>query len=390
YFLSVSYRADGNSRFSDNVRWGNFGSIGLGWRIDKESFMQSISWINQLKLRGSYGSVGNDNGIGLYPFRALYDFANNSAEPGFLQSSVENPELTWEKNTQFDLGVDFALFSNRLSGSIEYFNRQSDNLLFQVPLPLSTGISYIWQNVGTMYNRGVELQVSVDAVRQKDFNWNINFNWTTLKNEITKLPDGQDEIISGTKKLMVGHSIYDYWLRGWYGVDPADGAGLYLAETNDPSNSRVSEKGDIVTTAVNNGKYHYAGSAIPDFYGGITNSFRYKAVELSILLNYQVGGKIYDQTYATLMHDGTYGNALSVDVLNRWQSPGQKTNVPRMDNAKVGQWDAQSDRWLTSASFLNIRAVNLMYNLPAKFIAKANAQSARVYLSAENLWLFSA
>lgn len=390
YFISASYRTDGNSRFSEKVRWGNFGSVGLGWRLDRESFMQSVSWVNQLKLRSSYGSVGNDNGIGLYPYRALYDLANNAAEPGFLQSSLDAPNLTWEKNIQLDVGVDFGLFDNRLSGSFEYFNRQSDNLLFQVRLPLSTGLETVWKNVGSMYNKGFELQLSVDAIRQKDFNWNINFNWTTFKNQVTKLPEGQEELISGTKKLMVGHSIYDYWLREWYGVDPEDGAGLYRAATYDPSESRVPRKGDTLTTLVNNGQYHYAGSAIPDFYGGITNSFRYKAIELSILINYQVGGKIYDQTYATLMHNGTYGNALSVDALNRWQSPGQKTNVPRMDNAKVGQWDAQSDRWLTSASFLNIRAVNLMYNLPAKFIAKANAQSARVYLSAENLWLFSA
>lgn len=393
YLLSASYRRDGNSRFSDKVRWGNFWSVGAGWRVDQEEFMNPVTWVDQLKLRASYGTVGNDNGIGLYPFRALYNIASNASEPGFLQASFENKDLSWEVNKQFDIGIDFGLFGNRLTGTIEYFNRQSDNLLFEVPLPISTGILSVWKNVGSMFNRGVEIQLAGDVIRNKEFSWNVNVNWTTFRNEITKLPDGQVEIISGTKKLMVGRSIYDFWLREWYGVDPNDGSALYRMDIYNASNTRIIDKGatkDSVTTTSNNGRYHYNGSAIPDFYGGITNTFRYKNFELSILINYQVGGKVYDATYATLMHPGTYGTALHVDALKRWQNPGDVTDVPRMDNAQVGIYNAQSDRFLTDASFLNLRAVNLIYQLPAKLLGKIQAQSGRVFISGENLALISA
>jgi TonB-linked SusC/RagA family outer membrane protein len=394
YLLSGSYRRDGNSRFSDKVRWGNFWSVGAGWRIDQENFMNSVDWVNQLKLRGSYGTVGNDNGIGLFPFRALYNLANNAGEPGFLQSSLENAELSWEINKQFDVGVDFGLFSNRLTGTVEYFRRQSDNLLFEVPLPISTGILDIWKNVGSMFNRGIELQLGGDVVRGKDFTWNVNVNWTKFTNEVTKLPEGQSEIISGTKKLMVGKSIYDYWLREWYGVDPSDGSGLYRMDVYSAANTRVISKSgggvDSVSTTSNNGRYHYNGSAIPDFYGGITNTFRYRSFELSILINYQVGGKIYDATYASLMHPGTYGTALHVDALNRWRNPGEISDIPRMDNAQVGIYNAQSDRWLVDASYLNIRAVNFIYQLPKRLLEKMQAQGGRFFISAENLALISA
>jgi hypothetical protein len=241
-----------------------------------------------------------------------------------------------------------------------------------------------------MFNRGIEVQLSADIVRQRDFNWNVNFNWTTLKNEITELPEGQDEIISGTKKLMVGKSMYDFWLREWYGVDPDDGAGLYRADNYNAANDRISGKGDTVSSTSNNGRYQYNGSSIPDFYGGITNTFTYKNFQLGFLFTYQVGGKVYDGTYASLMHPGTYGSALHTDALKRWQNPGDVTGVPRMDNGQVGVFNAQSDRFLTSASFLNLRSINFVYSLPQKLLSKIEAQNGRFFVSAENLFLFSA
>jgi TonB-linked SusC/RagA family outer membrane protein len=394
YFASASFRRDGTSRFAPENRWGNFWSVGAGWRIDKEVFLQNPKWVSALKLRASYGLVGNDNildadGNSIYfAYQSLYELSrNNGTLGGVAQESLENRELQWETNKTFDIGLDYGFFHNRLRGTIEYFDRRSDNLLFRVPLPVSSGILNINRNVGSMYNRGIELQIGGDVVRSKNFNWNIDVNWTTFKNRITKLP--QEEIISGTKKLKVGQSLYDFWLRDWHGVDPTDGAGLYVANSYVAATARMSGKGDSLTIDQNNAKFNYAGSAIPDYYGAISNTISYKNLALNFLFNYQVGGLVYDGTYAQLMHAGTYGSALHTDILKRWQNPGDITDVPRMDNGQTARFGAQSDRWLVDASYINLRTISLSYSLPASFLSKAHVSSARVYISGENVLMLS-
>jgi len=394
YNVSVSYRRDGSSKFFKDSRWGDFWSVGGAWQINKESFVAGQNWIDILKLRASYGQVGNDAGIGLYAWQALYSIGyNNALEPGAIQSSLLSDGLVWESNNSLDLAVDFG-FLRKVRGTIAFFNRQSSNLLFDVPLPLSSGLTSITKNIGTMYNRGIEFEVSVDPIATKDFKWTVDFNFTTFKNEITKLP--QAEIISGTKKLMKGHSIYDYWLRNWVGVDERDGRGLYEADTKvvgfDPTAVDIRVIGeDTLTYNHNKAKYQYAGSAIPDFYGSIGNTFNYKNFALSIMFTYSVGGKVYDGTYASLMDAGDYGRALHTDILNRWQQPGDVTDVPRMDaNATTrGQFGAASDRWLIDASYLNLRSVNFSYTFNGDLMKKIDFSSARVYISGENLMLFS-
>ncbi len=412
YLLSGSLRRDGSSRFSKDVRWGTFWSVGGGWRLDQESFIRSVGWINLLKLRSSYGGTGNyftlssSGSQNYYPYQGLYDLGyDNVSNPGVLQSNLANNNLTWETNKQFDVGVDFGFLKNRLRGSFEYFNRQSDNLLFNVPLPLSSGTlsngyATITQNIGSMYNRGFELQIGGDVINRKDFTWSIDVNATTFKNQITKMPPSQPEIVTGTslsggsvgsKKLAVAHSIYDYWLRDYRGVDPADGAALYTAVKYNAANSRILKEGDTVTTSAANALFHYTNSAIPDVYGGVTNTFTYKAISLSALFTYQLGGKVFDYNYQGLMTSGvTYGASLSTDILNRWQKPGDITDVPRLDVSKTTDFNAQSDRWLVSASYLNLRSATLTYNLPGKYASSIHMQSARVYLSGENLFTKSA
>jgi hypothetical protein len=245
-----------------------------------------------------------------------------------------------------------------------------------------------------MYNKGLEFTIAADIISKPDFRWNFSVNASTLKNEVTKLPPGQNEIIDGTKKLMVGHSIYDFWLRDWYGVDPADGAALYNANIKDfstqASNLRIINGVDTVSTSQNNAKYHYAGTAIPDLIGGFTNTFTYKGFTLSILATYQIGGSIYDGTYASIMHSGTYGAALHKDILKRWQQPGDVTNVPRLDFGQVNVFGAQSDRFITDASFFALKNITFSYNLPVKFAQKLYVQDARIFFSGENLWLKNA
>jgi TonB-linked SusC/RagA family outer membrane protein len=395
YFVSAAFRRDGTSRFYKDNRWGNFYSVGAGWRMDKENFIHNISWINMLKLRSSYGTAGNDaildtdaNAV-YYAWQSLYKLGyNNALEPGVFFSKLGNTAIQWETNKSFDIGVDFAVLDSRLTGSLEYFNRRSDNLLFDLPLPLSSGISTKTTNVGSMVNKGVELQLTGEVFRGKNFGWTVDLNLSSFKNELTKLP--QPEIINSTKKLSIGHSIYDYWLRDWYGVDPADGAALYVANNPTGSGVRTMKNGDVVTTNINNAKYHYAGSAIPDLYGSINNTFNYKQFQLSFLISFQFGGKVYDATYASLMSSGSYGGALHADALKRWQKPGDVTDVPRMDQSQTTNFNAAtSDRWLTDASFLNFRSLKLGYTVPESYAKMLHMRAANIFLSGENLGLFS-
>lgn len=396
YYLTGSLRRDGNSRFSSDARWGTFWSVGAGWNLDREKFMENVNWVNTLKLRSSYGVVGVADGIGFYAYQGLYVFANNANEPGIVQSQTAflNRNLTWEKNNQFDIGVDFGLFKNRLTGTVEYFNRVSADLLFAVPQPLSSGALSTQQNTATMYNRGIELQLNGDVVRNRNFVYNIGVNLSTVKNEITKMPPTVPTFISGTKKYEVGSSIFDYWLRTYYGVDPNDGAVLYKAE-NTAASSDVryikNNQGatDTVTTTVANAKFEYNGSVIPDFYGSLTQSITFKGFTLTGLFTFQKGGLTYDANYQTLMSVGAYGSAKHVDILNRWQKPGDVANVPRMDAGRTVDFNATSSRWLVDASYLNIRNLNLSYNLPTKWLKKIHSTSTQLYVSVENVAFFS-
>lgn len=387
YFVSSSLRRDGSSRFGPNFKWGTFWSVGGSWSIDKEKFMEDVSWVNHLKFRSSYGELGNSRGIGYYPYQALFELDyNNQGESGFLRSSLGNPELQWETSKNFDVALEFGIFE-RLNGSVEFYNKESDNLLFAVPVALSDGIATRQANIGTLFNRGIEVSLSYDIINKEDLNWNINVNASTLQNEFTSLP--QEEIINGTKKLKVGKSLFDYWIRDWYGVDPTDGSGLFVADDVNASGVRTVN-GVAVTPFSNNAKYHYAGSVIPDLTGSITNTVSYKNFNLNFLFTYQIGGENLDFNYAGVMSAGGYGASKSVDILKRWQQPGDVTDVPRMDASFSSQWGATSDRWLTDASFLNLRQVNFSYDLPSDVANKFKMSSVRFFANAENLFSINA
>ncbi|WP_430612903.1 SusC/RagA family TonB-linked outer membrane protein [Flavobacterium sp. JP2137] len=396
YFLSASYRRDGSSKFSKDNRWGNFWSLGASWVIDQEAFIRDIPWISALKLRSSYGEVGNDSftnhsSLSYYAYQALYELGiNNANEAGILAETIEAPELKWEVNTQKDLALEFALFDNRFKGSAEYYYRKTDELIFEVPNPLTVGLDSRIENIGAMYNKGWEFFASADLIATPKFNWNLTINAATIKNQFTKLP--QEEIISGSKKLVVGGSIYDYWLRNWYGVDPADGSGLFIA-----SEEAIAAQGDdlrtlnevVVTTNPNNAQYDFVGSALPDWYGSFKNSFKYLGVQLDFLFTYQLGGKTYDTNYASLMHSGNYGNASSTDILQRWQKPGDQTDVPRLDTAKRTYYGAASSRWLVDSDYLALKQLTLSYDFDKAFAKKLGVDGARLYVNGENLHVFS-
>ena len=387
FLFQGSFRTDGSSRFREDVRWGQFFAAGIGYRISQEAFLSNVAWINELKLKASYGEQGNDD-IGLfYPYRSYY-YANGNGTYS-APTRPANFGLKWETNSILNAGVDFALFRNRLQGTIEYFIRKSDNLLFDVPLPVSTGYSSVWQNIGTMQNSGVELQLGYTAVQSRNFNWRIDLNLTHFTNEITKLPPIQAEegIISGTKKLMEGHDIFAFWLREFAGVDASNGDALYYKDVLGTDGKPTGER--VLTNTINDATYYFHGSALPDIAGGITNSLSYKNLELSFMATFGYGGLFYDGNYAALMHRGSAGTAFHTDILNRWQKPGDITNVPRLQNAIGGQ-DGASTRWLMDGSFLNIKNIVLSYNLSNSFANRLHLNGASVFASVDNAYLFTA
>jgi TonB-linked SusC/RagA family outer membrane protein len=388
YFLDLSYRRDASSRFSPQSRWGNFYSAGISWSLMREEFMKNINWVNDLKFRASYGSVGNDGLDSYYEYQALYGLGwNNASEPGALASSVPTPELTWEVNKTLNVGIEFSTLKSRISGSVEYFHRGSSGLLFSVPQGLSAPVTTKTENIGTMFNKGVEVQLNADIIRSRNVVWDFQVNFTTLKNEITKLPGG-NPITDGTKRLEEGKDIYAFYLRQWYGVDPVDGSGLFYALPGITTDYRVTGKGDTVTFNPTNARFDYSGTAIPKFFGSITNTITISNVSLSVLLNYQIGGKFYDGNYAGLM-GVSYGSSLHRDALRAWTQPGQITDVPRLDINKTGQFNSQSNRWLIDASYLNLRNVTLNYRLPKTLLSRIGIEQARVYVGGENLHIFS-
>ncbi|SMG35030.1 SusC/RagA family TonB-linked outer membrane protein [Sphingobacterium psychroaquaticum] len=416
YLLSGSFRRDGTSRFypgkngKGGNQWGNFYSVGAGWRISQEQFLKNVSWINELKLRASYGEQGNEGVVqtrtsnetdqesptstnidNFYGWQSLYGYGwNNVNMPGAIISSLANEGLSWEKNKAVNVGVDFTLFNRRIDGTIEWYNRESSNLLFEVPLPMSTGITSIWKNVGTMYNRGIDVQIGYNAIRSTDFDWRVDLNISHYKNKITKLPAESREtgIISGTKKMMEGQDLYQFWLRDYAGVNPDNGDALWYKDEVD-ANGVVT--GRTTTNNVNSATYYYHGSAIPDVVGGLTNAFRYKQFDFSVLLTYQLGGKFYDGNYASLMHQGSYGTHWHEDILNAWKQPGDITDVPRLQNgiASANAGNVASSRFLFDATYLNIKNITLGYNFDKAKISRIGLSGLRVFANVDNAAIFT-
>ncbi len=387
YLVSASLRRDGSSRFIDSLRWGNFYSVGLGWRVSQEKFLRNVSWLNELKFRASYGEQGNDN-IGLYYQYRDYSYASGTGS--YLNTTRSaNPNLLWEKNKVLNLAVDFAVFKNRLTGTFEWYRRESDDLLFDVPLSISDiRAASIFQNIGSMKNTGVELQLGYNAIASRNFNWRVDLNLTHFKNVVTKLPTKQEKlgIVRGTQRLFIGKSIYDFWLPEFAGVDASNGDALYYKDILDAA-GKVTNK--TLTNQYSLASFYSHGSALPDISGGVTNSFNYKGFDLSVLVTFSYGGQFYNGNYASIMHRGSAGTHLSIDALQRWQKPGDVTNVPRLQNAIANQ-EGASSRWLVDGSWLNIKNITLSYTLPKGIANRMHVGGVQIFGNVDNAWLYTA
>ncbi len=387
YYLSGSYRRDGSSRFAKDSRWGNFWSVGASWRISQEAFMSQGDWLDNLKLKVSYGVQGNDKILDAdgypmyYAWQNFFDSYANYDYSGAIHSRLGNKDLHWEKNSNFNVGLEFG-FKNRIRGEIDYFIRKGDDMLFDVPIPYSTGLSAMMQNAAAMTNKGVELQLGFDIFKESAFTWTLDLNLTHYKNELTKL--SQEEIWNGSKKWVEGGSIYDFWLIKSAGVDPQTGDELFWYD-----NDGVWEKTNDYSVVSSDPKHkQYVGSSIPKIYGGFTNSFSWKGLNLSVFFSYSVGGKMLDANYRMLMHPGSLGTAWHKDILKRWRKPGDITDVPRVEKGNTNI-SRSTDRFLKKASYLSLRNINLSYNLPHEWISRLRMSSVKIFVSGDNLLTFT-
>ena len=387
YYVSASYRRDGSSRFHKDVRWGNFWSVGASWRISQENFLRDVKWINNLTLKASYGVQGNDNLGSLYAWQAFYSLSYpNGANPGATVSSLESKELKWEKNENLNVGIEARLF-NRLSLSVEYYNRYTKDMLMSYPMAVSLGFSGYDKNIGNMQNRGFEFSVTGDIIATQKAHWSMTWMGSTIKNKVLHLAD-KPEIVSGNYIIKEGETLNSFYLPESAGVDPATGSKLYWVWDNDengnPGEKYITDSYQKASTCK-----RVCGSRIPVLYGSWSNNVRIGDFDLSVMTTYSIGGKINDGVYRGLLYSTYIGEAGHIDRLAAWKQPGDVTSIPRID-LKGSYNVALTDDELFDASYFAIKNITLGYTLPAKALKAIRFQTIRVSVSADNIKLFSA
>lgn len=393
YYLSLSGRRDGSSVFSKDVRWGNFYSVGASWRLSEESFMSNVSFVDDLKIRASYGEVGNDNLGDYYISQARYQLTSNAGNPAISLSDLGNAALTWETIENFDVAVEFLLFNNLIEGSVEYYRRNSSDLLYNVPIAISNGLNSIPDNIADMYNDGFEISLTGHILQEQDgFNWDLTARATTLNNQITNIPD---PFQNGSKRWDVGRSRYDFYIYHTAGVDPQTGDQLYYVFEDDPETGNgvpvLDSEGNQVTTNdwADANRAFTGDRSIPDLIGSVSSRLSYRGFSLNVLFAFSQGGKVLDNGYSAMMSSGNFGESHHIDQLNAWKQPGDITSVPRLENGNAEQVQTQSTRFLTDASWMSLRNVSLSYTFDRNTLDRLGLNSLNVFISGDNLW-FSA
>lgn len=377
YYFDASIRADGSSRFGANHQFGYFPSAGVAWRVSEEDFLKNVRWLSDLKLRGSIGVTGNQNGINDFASRGLWGAGvNYQNNPGTIPSQLANPNLKWESTRQSNIGLDLGLFNNRLTISGDVYDKYTSNLLLNLPLPSSLGFSSILTNAGEMSNKGFELNISSININNDGFNWTTNFNIAHNVNKIEKLPTPVVAAYSA-ERMVQGLSMYTFFAYKQLYVDPQTGKAVY----DDVDHNGVINANDLQAV----------GNALPKFTGGLTNTFRYKGLDLSVFFNFVYGNKVYNNNNYFLEGGGTRDANRAMDVyqLDRWQKPGDITNMPRLTAIGQNYTISPTTRNIEDGSFLRLSNVNLGYTIPKRITEKVKISSVRFYVSASNLWLLT-
>ena len=420
YYFQGVLRRDGSSKFI-NEKWGTFWSVGGGWLVSREAFMESTAdYINELKLKASYGVIGEQGGIGNYASYDLYSVDNQNDKISITESHVGNRDLTWEEAKQFQVGAEFKVF-NRINGSVDYYIKDTENLLFEQRVAPSHGYAIIQVNDGKMRNSGLEVSLDAELYNSNDLKINLAFNASFEKNEIKAMPKelgtGQQKVLdlSGAYGRSVGHSLYDFYMPEYAGVNPATGRAQwyrYYNEVNsskdyiaDMTNYLAQNKGNIgtigreITEVYSEATDKYIGkSPIPVVRGAFNLNAEYKGFSLTALFNYSLGGYGYDENYAALMADGLIGgNNWHKDIAKAWKNPGDITDVPAITGgtsstptdplANYSQANSRSDRFVTKTDFLALNNVRLSYDFSKRILDRIGLKGLKLFVSGDNLYV---
>ena len=395
YYGELSLRRDGRSNFGSNNRYGNFFSVSGAWNINNESWFKA-DWVDQLKLRAAFGSVGNVP-TSLYPSYSLYSVgATYNENPGALISQIGNKDLTWEKTYTTGVGVDASFWQNRLHATLDYYIKNTSNILYQVPVTGLVGVTSIWKNIGKMRNTGIELTVGGDIIRTKDLTWNVTANISHNSNELRDLYKQRDAngnyvvkpvlisdgtSIAGTAQriLEIGEPVDTYYMKEWAGVNPEDGKPQWYMD--DANGNKV------VTDSYSKASYYKCGKASPDVYGSFSTSLFYKNFDLQANFGYSLGGQIYSYYRQEFDSDGAYAGDRNQMKLqkgwSRWEKPGDIATHPRAMYNNQDKGNLASSRYLESSDYLKLRSLTLGYNFDLK---KYGIQTLRLSVSGENLF----
>lgn len=415
YFLNFSMRRDGSSRFAEGNRWGNFGALGAAWLISSEEFMsETTDWLKTLKLKASYGILGNQS-VPAFAYTDLYSIGNVNGRGSLSWASQGNPDLTWEVSHKANVGIE-AKFAKYLTIEMNYFRKETTDMMFARSVAPSLGYSSYYVNEGKMVVNGAELQATINVVNNNNFKFDVRLNGAHYKDEITEMPYNPDgktrQVISGS--MSKGHSLYDYYMPEFMGVNPDNGSAIYKAAynktkyPNGPGDddkdgwilSLVSYKAQnpdaeiVFTETENSGQAvnDYIGkSALPDISGGFGFDISTYGVDFSASFQYGIGGYGYDNVYAMLMASSEPGKSnYHKDIHGAWSKPGDNTDIPRMDDGSYLYANSYSSRFLTSNTYLNLSNIRLGYTFPKKWIEKAKLNSMNVFVSGDNLFCLSA
>ena len=378
YYLSGSFRRDGSSVFGTDNRWGNFWSVGGKWRISGEEFLSENEIITNATLRASYGTVGNQD-ISWYAARGFYSSGYNYNQmPGMRPTSIPNPELTWEVSKKFDIGFDLS-FLQRIHLTFDFYNEETSDALFEIPLSMTTGISKTYQNIGSIRNRGIEFSINTSIIQNNDLNWNFFANLTWNKNEVIKLST-DDPLEYKYQIIEQGHPYSQFYMKEYVGIDHETGKPLWY----------LNKEGDETTSDYNAAAKRYVGDADPKVLGGFGTNLTWKGVDFNLNFNYRLGGKVYNSGAAFTGFGMAFRTPLEDVALNSWTPENKNAKYPQYIYRDPNNATATSSRYLYSGNYLRISNVTLGYTLPKTWTQKAFIQKLRAYVSVDNLYTFTA
>lgn len=385
YYLSGSFRRDGSSRLGKDSRWGDFWSVSGSWRLSNETFMRDINWLNELRIRGSYGTSGTLPS-NYYGYMAVFSYGVYGNEGAGYPSNLANADLTWEKNRNWNIGIDARIF-DKVDLVAEYYSKTTEDLLLNASVPSTTGFSSALTNVGSMLNKGLELSINYDIIKKNDMSLSVGLNWANLHNEILSLANEGEQIVIRPHIWKAGYSYVQYYTREYYGADPQTGAAMYYSNATKPDGTRDRT---LVGRAQAQSVILDGMTAIPKGFGGFNANFSWKSLTASMAWSYKYGHYVFDNASDDIDDDGynSYKNT-SEDQLNRWQKPGDITQVPRRIAGHTGGGFYDSSRALKKGDYLRLKNMTISYNIPDKVKNSLRITNARVYVAGNNLLTFT-